>query len=265
MRHFSAPRRVLQLRKALSEATKYDDWKSLAYELDEYQYLLKVRATGKEKWKSNPKSHYYDYKLIQTRTDHIKTLSESGDISSTMFLLRAGLIRNLGGLTNPKLFTPCNSGTKMAIQLYVDEVINTLYMIAKHEDDEEVSTKVKLEYFADLSQSFGKTALLFTGGGSFGMMHLGVAKALVESRLMPRIICGSSIGSLIASLIGVCTDDKIVDLLDTEDLDLNLDAFEKRGEGGIRRKILRFLKHGILRFEDRLFNGHPCLGNFCPR
>lgn len=164
-----------------------------------------------------------------------------------MFLLRAGLIRNLGGLSNPKLFTFCNIGSKYLIESYIDEVTKNFYNLAQLQD-EEITFKVKLEYFMDLQQSFGKTALLFTGGGAFGMMHLGVAKALFENNLLPRIICGSSIGGLVASLIGVCSNEELDRLFHSSESKINLEAFEKRGEGGMKRKIVRFFKHGKCSF-----------------
>jgi TAG lipase / steryl ester hydrolase / phospholipase A2 / LPA acyltransferase len=46
------------------------------------------------------------------------------------------------------------------------------------------------------------TALLLSGGGNFGWFHLGVIKVLLENQILPRIISGSSAGSLIAALIG---------------------------------------------------------------
>ena len=37
-----------------------------------------------------------------------------------------------------------------------------------------------------------------------GMYHLGVVKALYEQNMLPRIICGTSAGSLVASMV-CCT------------------------------------------------------------
>ena len=41
--------------------------------------------------------------------------------------------------------------------------------------------------------------MLFSGGGGFGKFHFGIIKALIEQDLMPRIIVGSSVGSVIAA------------------------------------------------------------------
>ncbi|KAI8854930.1 acyl transferase/acyl hydrolase/lysophospholipase [Chytridium lagenaria] len=93
----------------------------------------------------------------------------------------------------------------------------------------------KTEFINDTRQSFGNSALVLLGGATFGLYHLGVVKALNEHRVLPRIICGSSVGALIASLVCIHTDDELPRV------------FEPGGtKGNARRKITRFLKHGYL-------------------
>jgi TAG lipase/steryl ester hydrolase/phospholipase A2/LPA acyltransferase len=41
------------------------------------------------------------------------------------------------------------------------------------------------------------------GGANIGLYHYGVIKALYEEGLLPRVIAGSSVGSIIASFL--CT------------------------------------------------------------
>lgn len=59
----------------------------------------------------------------------------------------------------------------------------------------------KLEFFAQTRHSYGKTALFLSGGAGFGKFHAGFLKALYEQDLFPRIICGSSIGGMIAAAV----------------------------------------------------------------
>jgi predicted acylesterase/phospholipase RssA len=61
----------------------------------------------------------------------------------------------------------------------------------------------------DSRQSFGQTALVLQGGSTFGLVHLGVAKCLFQQNLLPRIICGNSVGALIAALVCTRTDDEL--------------------------------------------------------
>jgi len=42
-----------------------------------------------------------------------------------------------------------------------------------------------------------------------GLYHIGVVKALLEEKLIPKVISGSSVGSLIASLVGCNTDEDL--------------------------------------------------------
>src|SRR3989338_8040485 len=64
----------------------------------------------------------------------------------------------------------------------------------------------KFNFFRDTSHSFGRTALLLSGGASLGMYHFGVVKALWERKLLPRIISGASAGSIVACLVGAMKD-----------------------------------------------------------
>lgn len=50
---------------------------------------------------------------------------------------------------------------------------------------------------------------MLSGGAGFGKFHYGVIKALYEADLMPKIICGSSVGSLIAAGISVLSHDEL--------------------------------------------------------
>ena len=48
-----------------------------------------------------------------------------------------------------------------------------------------------------------RTALLLSGGAAFGFKHVGVLKALHGQRLLPRIISGTSAGSIAAACVCV--------------------------------------------------------------
>ena len=43
---------------------------------------------------------------------------------------------------------------------------------------------------------------MLSGGGVLGFYHLGVVKTLLEQGLLPRVISGSSAGSLVAGVVG---------------------------------------------------------------
>ena len=48
----------------------------------------------------------------------------------------------------------------------------------------------------------------FSGGAALGFYHAGVVKALMDNNLMPRVIGGSSAGSIVCAMIGCRTDEE---------------------------------------------------------
>jgi len=62
---------------------------------------------------------------------------------------------------------------------------------------------VKLALFKQNAHRFGRSALMLSGGATMGIYHLGVVKALFDAGLLPTVVCGSSMGAIVAA--GVCT------------------------------------------------------------
>ena len=50
----------------------------------------------------------------------------------------------------------------------------------------------KLLFFERTGQSFGRSALMLSGGATLGLFHSGVIKALWTEGLLPKVISGSS-------------------------------------------------------------------------
>ena len=227
-------KKISEIKFEIERTADLSTWRELNRQLDELE--------GNDKWKSREASREYDYKLINARLQNLRAVSESEGISSMMFLLRAGLIRNLGGIGKSCLYHQhCHIGTKELIESYIDEVVSQIDRIAWSEE-EEITTIMKIDYFSDVLQSFGRTALIFHGGASFGLCHLGVAKALHEAKMLPKVICGSYIGALMAGLICSKSPEEIEELFNEAKVDLS--CFDN--QGSFKRKILRLLTHGRL-------------------
>ncbi|GJQ12040.1 hypothetical protein GpartN1_g5508.t1 [Galdieria partita] len=114
---------------------------------------------------------------------------------------------------------------------------------------EEVALQQKLSVFNEMRHSYGRTALLLSGGAKMGLYHLGVAKALLDQRLLPRVISGSSAGAIIASFIGIFRDDELRILLNTlvnprTNDKIRLEFFDNGVS--LRRRLKRLWKKGIL-------------------
>ena len=128
----------------MTTAQTYDQFAALALELD--------RIEGKTAWKMAHESSDYDCDLIYNRLEDLRSARKSGDVGRMMYLLRAGecavlgcagvcadayslrvdftgLLRNLGGLGNHKLYSYSNIGTKKLIEQYIEEVVFQLNYI----------------------------------------------------------------------------------------------------------------------------------------
>lgn len=86
------------------------------------------------------------------------------------------------------------------IKEYIDEVSTQLKMICDS-DCEDLLLEEKLAFMHETRHAYGRTALLLSGGASLGAFHVGVVKTLVEHKLLPRIIAGSSVGSIMCSIV----------------------------------------------------------------
>ncbi|KAI7906812.1 acyl transferase/acyl hydrolase/lysophospholipase [Cokeromyces recurvatus] len=158
------------------------------------------------------------------------------------FLLRTGLLRNFGGISDRKLFSHSYLGTKRLIEEYMDEVVQHIETI---EATPNFDAQAKMKFFSDARQSFGCSALVLQGGTALALYHIGVVKALNEQNLLPRIISGTAIGAMIAALICIHTDEELPHILQPDGI--NLTAFSKKGQTGhFKRRITRFMKYGYL-------------------
>jgi len=232
-------------KRLMEIATNYEQWSEAATILDQLQ--------GKDQWKNTPSSDDYDFELLQRRLAQLKKARKTGDLSQMIFLLRTSLARNLGDMGQPELYAHTHIGTKRLIEAYINEVVKQMNIICDTESDE-ISTKAKLEFFTNTRQSFGRTALLLSGGATFGLIHTGVIKSLYECKLLPRIISGASSGSIFAAIFCTKTDEEIPEtlrLLTSPAFDL--EVFEKSSDPDTWcRRAIRFLKHGVV-FDVEVF------------
>ncbi|KAF9108666.1 hypothetical protein BGX27_008266 [Mortierella sp. AM989] len=220
----------------LKAATNYEQWSEAAIVLD--------RLQGKDKWKNDPKSPHYDYEMLQERLSQLASARASGDLGQMIFLLRTSLSRNIGNVGQRKLYAETIIGTKRLIEDYNSEVIRQLNIICDTESDD-FSMAAKLEFFTHTRQAFGRTALLLSGGATMGLMHIGVVKTLFQNNLLPRIISGSSCGSIIAAILCTRTDDEIPSMLQFEKFNFNVfHALEEKGDYWAR--LIHFLRNGAL-------------------
>ena len=141
----------------------------------------------------------------------------SRDQSRILLLVRTGLTRNLGGMGDLRLYKHCRVGTKALIERYIEsalETIDTLVDMSSSPAKGKMDPQRVLNELVFTRQSFGRSALLLSGGGTFGMNHIGVTKALYEAQLLPRIISGASAGSIVCAVLCTKTDAEIPGVLE---------------------------------------------------
>ncbi|PNP51756.1 hypothetical protein THARTR1_07525 [Trichoderma harzianum] len=195
---------ILCLRMKSAETLK--QWQAAAQELDVLE--------GNDDWRRDDESDDYNAKLIEERLRALDEARESRDIRTMMHLIRTALSRDLGGMGNVDLYRHSYLGTKTLIERYVESTLETIDAAIVHSaTDQGIAYKDLLEGMLLARQSFGRSALLLSGGGTFGMAHVGVLKALFENQLLPRIISGASAGSIVCAVMCTRTDEEIPQLI----------------------------------------------------
>ena len=193
-------RKLKNLQKQMDVAVSYEQWSEAAQKHDE--------ISGEKRWRQVDHTSQYDYTQIRLRLDKLRSLRARHDYSGLLFTLNEGIHGNMGGMGRHSLYSHAKFGTKNLIEQYIDEVDDSLRFLAELESDE-ISVQEKLDFFYRANICFGRSALMLSGGGVLGFYHLGVVKTMLEQGLLPRVISGSSAGSLVAGTLGTHTDKEL--------------------------------------------------------
>lgn len=196
-----------EARDALTHAQDYRTWRDAATHLD--------RAEGFDEWKADETSELYDWRLIRSRLRQIRTCRDEGEVRRLAHHLRQGLHWNLGNIGNPEIYGRARVGTKQLIVDYVAEVCSALEELCDT-DHPEFGEAQKLAFFRETAQSYGRSALMLSGGATLGLFHVGVVKALFRENVLPVVMSGSSAGSVVAATVGTRAPDDLETLLDPE-------------------------------------------------
>ena len=192
---------------------------------------------------------------MEERLKQLDAARISCDVGRMLFLIRTALTRDLGDMGNLRMYKHAHIGTKDLIERYITSALATLDAlldVSARAKCDGLESKYILEQVLFSRQAFGRSALLLSGGGTFGMSHIGVLKALWEEKLLPRIISGASAGSIVSAVVCTRVDEEVPQLLSTF-CDGDLAVFEEEGnEDGVMRKVARFLKQGALFDIDHL-------------
>lgn len=227
---------IEKLMATKQNATSYEEWSYAGLRLDE--------LTDKIKWKQEVESNLYDYKLIEELTNTLRKERLSEDYSNLLYTIRTRWVRNLGNMGDVNLYRHSHVGTKFLTDEYLNESRFALDALINQND---LDDHYVLGILQQTRRNIGRTALVLSGGGTFGLFHIGVLSTLFELDLLPRVISGSSAGAIVASILSVHHKDEIPELLERvleTDFDIFKDDKEKSESENLLIKISRFFKNG---------------------
>ncbi|KAH8723976.1 acyl transferase/acyl hydrolase/lysophospholipase [Phaeosphaeriaceae sp. PMI808] len=233
-------KQILYLR--MNNAETYDEWNASATELDALE--------ENDAWKEEDQSEEYDAALVAARLKELDDARVSCNVRRIHFQMRNRLARDLGGMGHVRLYQHSHVGTKKLIERYINSAKHTLEALldvsAKQGTECPFTPRQILDQLKRTRASYGRSALLLSGGGTFGMNHIGVVKCLWDARLLPRVVSGASAGSIVSAVLCTKTDAEIPAVM--HDFCHNdLDVFEKFGESeSFLSKLVRMFKTGGL-------------------
>ncbi|XP_072998102.1 triacylglycerol lipase SDP1-like [Typha latifolia] len=233
-------RRFTNVRSKAESAYRRKFWRNLmrsALTYEEWAHAAKM--LDKETPKMN-EADLYDEELVRNKLQELRHRREEGSLRDIVFCMRADLLRNLGNMCNPELHKGRLQVPKL-IKEYIDEVSTQLKMVCDSDSDE-LLLEEKLAFMHETRHAFGRTALLLSGGASLGAFHVGVVKTLVEHKLLPRIIAGSSVGSIMCSVVATRSWPELESFF--EDSWHSLQFFDQMG--GIFAVVKRVMTRGAV-------------------
>jgi len=202
-------RKLALLERQMAGCNSYEEWREAALQHDQ--------LSGMQRWREVDQTRQYDYSQIRLRLDRLRSLRSRHDYQGLLFTLNEGIHGNMGGMGRSTLYHSAKFGTKHLIEQYIDEVDDSLRFLAELKTDD-VTLQQKLDFFYRANICYGRSGLMLSGGGVLGFYHLGVVKALLQQGLLPRVISGSSAGSLVAGVVGSHTDAELEHFFDPDNV-----------------------------------------------
>ncbi|KAJ7521425.1 hypothetical protein O6H91_19G053600 [Diphasiastrum complanatum] len=197
------------LKRARSSSAKAEQaftrkfWKSVMKSAPTYDEWAHAASMMEKESSRRKDSDLYDEELVKAKLKELQSRRLEGGIEDILFCIRADLVRNLGNMCNPELHKG-RLQVPPLIQDYINEVRFHLRAVYETET-EEVSLDERIAFIRETRHAFGRTALLLSGGAALGSFHLGVLRTLIEQRLLPRVMAGASVGSILCSFAATRT------------------------------------------------------------
>ncbi len=185
----------MQSQQRLKQAKNFEQWQNIG------RQASPLDATAS-------KELHYAEGLLSEHTTRMAQLIKQQNWQALSDFLDESLHQTVGELGKPELHQSLNR----LVESYLERVTTGLKLLC----DSQVpglSREEKQQRFAQAEHNFGRPALMLSGGGTFGIYHLGVIRVLLEQGLLPEVISGSSMGSIVAGLMAIHTDEELKSLL----------------------------------------------------
>jgi NTE family protein len=203
---FNATRR---LQAAMIEAQSYEEWRAAAIAHD--------KASGVHEWVESDESKHFDYVSIRRRLEKLRKLRAAGDHERLLYALNEGVHGNIDGIGRRALYGKAKFSTKRLIVEYVDEVVQSLELLASDAAND-IPFDDRVDFFRRAQHCFGCSAFVMSGAGSLLFFHIGAAKAMWLEGILPYVLSGSSGGAIVGSLLGTYKSQDLGELFEPENL-----------------------------------------------
>jgi len=173
-------------------AQSYAEWLEKAQHDD--------RSSGAEERRADDDSPYFDGPALRSCIATLDTLRQADDVAALEARLHEELRRHLNDLYAPELYGVAKAGPQRVVTAFLDCVCRSLEYLA---ETPVLPVPERLRRFQAAWTIYGRSALMLSGGATWGFAHLGVVKALHQHQLLPDILSGASTGAMVAA--GACT------------------------------------------------------------
>lgn len=226
---------IEELYKQQSEALTYEAWLEASLRLD----LLEHNDT----WKNEIESDLYDYRAVQQQLEELQQCRLNKDYHQILYIIRTCWKRDFAGINNELLYKKCHVGTKKLISQYIEECVQCLSTLVSEDCD--LDDEYILDVLLESKRNYGRGAITMSGGGTLGLIGIGVFSTLLEQDLFPKIVSGSSCGSIVSSIMCSKTSDEIKEILSSL-FDKTFEVFNvETDHDTFYTHLSRFLKYGV--------------------
>ncbi|KAL6950810.1 hypothetical protein ACO0QE_000091 [Hanseniaspora vineae] len=194
---------IKKLTENKNNALNYAEWVEACTQLD----TINEETWN---WKQEDESILYDYKALTKVFEDMKSARLNKHYEYLLYLIRTTWERNLFNSGNLNLYRHSHIGTKKLIEDYLHECELSIKELIHNS---EIDKTYLLNILMQTRKKIGRTALVLSGGATFGMFHIGVLVSLFEQDLLPKVISGSSAGAIVASILSIHTKEEFDNLL----------------------------------------------------